>query len=279
MRLGAPVFNFQSAEEWAQRHIEKGFGAAYWPLSADADRALEQEYVAAAAQHNLVIAEVGIWNNLLDANAQKREDNIRYAIARLEQAERVGACCCVNISGSRSEIWDGPHPLNMTAETFDMVVATTRRILDAVRPVRTHYTLEPMPWMYPSDLESTLRLVEAVNRPGFGVHVDMCNMMSGCDRVYRSGEITREYFAACGSMIHSVHLKDVAINADLPVHIREVIPGTGVFDHETLLKECAKLTDVCVMSEHLSSPEQYDQAVGFIKATAQKLDLSFTAAR
>lgn len=279
MRLGAPVFHHQSAEEWAHRHVEKGFGAAYWPLPVDADHALEQEYVEAAARHDLVIAEVGIWNNLLDNNAQKREENILYAIARLEQAERVGARCCVNIAGSRSDLWHGPHPLNLTEETFDLIVSTTRRILDAVQPVKSRYALEPMPWMYPSDLSSTLRLAEAIGRPGLGVHVDMCNLMSGCDRVYRSGALTREYFAACGPLIRSVHLKDVAINDDLPVHIREVVPGEGVFDHETLLRECAALGDVCVMSEHLSSPEQYDQATGFIQATARRLNLPFTAAR
>lgn len=279
MRLGAPVYDYSSAGEWAARHVEKGYGAAYWPLPADAGRALEREYVQAAAQHDLVIAEVGIWNNLLDPDAQVREKNIQYAIARLEQAERVGALCCVNISGSRSAVWDGPHPRNMTQETFDMIVETTQRIIDSVNPVHTHYALEPMPWAYPNDADSTRRLIRAINRPALGVHVDMCNMMSGCDRIFRSGELTREYFEAFGPLISSVHAKDVTMTAELTTHISETIPGQGVFDHAVLLRECAKFSDVCVMCEHLASPAEYDQAVGFLRGEAERLGLELTCAR
>lgn len=278
MRLGAPVFDFRNAEEWVQRHIEKGYGAAYWPLPADVGRALEQEYVSAAKKHNLVISEVGVWNNPLDSNAQKQEENIQYAIARLRQAERIGARCCVNISGSRSNIWDGPHPKNMTEETFDMIVSVTQRIIDAVNPKNTFYTLEPMPWAYPSDLASTLRLMKAVDRPALGVHVDMCNMMSGCDRIYRSGELTREYFEALAPHIRSVHAKDVFLSDELTTCIREVIPGEGVFDHAELLTQCARLNDACVMAEHLSTPAEYDQAVGFLRSQAEALGLSLECA-
>ena len=279
MRLGAPVFGFKNAEEWAVRHVEMGYGAAYWPLAADADRGLEEEYISAAQAHNLVIAEVGVWNNPLDSNAQKQEENIRYAILRLEQAERVGARCCVNISGSRSDIWDGPHPLNMTEETFGMIVKITQRIIDAVRPVKTKYTLEPMPWAYPSDLMSTLRLLEAIDRDALGVHVDMCNMMSGCDRIYRSGELTREYFDALGGKICSVHAKDVLLTGELTACIREVIPGKGVFDHGELLRKCAQLDDVCVMAEHLATPGEYEQATSFFKSEARRQGLEWTKAQ
>lgn len=279
MRLGAPVFRWRNAEEWVLRHIEKGFGAAYWPLPVDASPAQEQEFISAAKKHDLVIAEVGIWNNLLDPNAQKQEENIRYAIARLEQAERVGARCCVNISGSLSTVWDGPHPQNMTEETFARIVSITQRIIDSVQPVRTRYTLEPMPWAYPSDLASTLRLIEAIDRPGLGVHVDMCNMMSGCDRIYRSGVLTREYFAALGGMIRSVHAKDVLLTDELTTHIIEVIPGEGVFDHAELLRQCAQLEDVCVMAEHLNNEEEYDRATDFLRLTAGKQGFAWTCAR
>lgn len=278
MRLGAPVFDYKDAREWAMRHVEKGYGAAYWPLGADADKTLEQEYVCAAKEHDLVIAEVGVWNNPLDSNAQKQEENIRYAIARLEQAERVGARCCVNISGSRSDVWDGPHPLNMTEETFEMIARITQRIIDAVKPVRTKYTLEPMPWAYPSDLNSTQRLIEAIDREALGVHVDMCNMMSGCDRVYRSGELTREYFSALGGKICSVHAKDVLLTGELTTCIREVLPGTGVFDHGELLRQCSALEDVCVMAEHLQTPQDYEQATEFFKAEAARQGLFWTKA-
>lgn len=276
MRLGAPVFNFSSAEEWALRHVEKGYGAAYWPLSATVPASLEEEYVQAAARHNLVIAEVGIWRNSLDSDPLRREENILYSIECLKQAERIGARCCVNIAGSRSARWDGPHPENFTEATMEAIVRTAQRIIDAVRPKHTFFTLEPMPWMYPSDQKSMQELLDRVDRPALGVHVDMCNMMSGCDRIYRSGQLTREFFQAFAPKIHSVHAKDVILLDELTTHINETLPGRGVFDHAELLKQCAALPDVCVMSEHLSTPEEYDEAIAFFRALAEKLGLAFT---
>ena len=91
MRLGASVFGYKSAAQWADMHIRKGYGAAYWPLGEDADSALKRDYVNAAADAGLIIAEVGIWNNLLDPDAQKRRANFEYALRRLETAEEVGA--------------------------------------------------------------------------------------------------------------------------------------------------------------------------------------------
>ena len=89
----------------------------------------------------------------------------------LEIANRVGAKCCVNIAGSRGDKWDGPHQDNMTEDTFTLIVDTVRTIIDSVKPKRTFYTLEPMPWIHPYDPDSYLRLIKAIDRPEFGVHL------------------------------------------------------------------------------------------------------------
>lgn len=276
MRLGAPVFHCSSAEEWAKKHIEKGYGAAYWPLGPDADSRLEADYRRAAEKHGLVIAEVGIWRNTMDPDPVKQEENIRYSIKCLKLADRIGARCCVNIAGSLSRRWDGPHPDNMTESTMEKIVRITQRIIDEADPKETAFTLEPMPWMYPSDLSSMQELLRRVDRPAMGVHVDMCNMMSGCDRIYRSGAITREFFGALGPKIRSVHAKDVVLHDELTTHISETIPGHGLFDHAELLTQCARLPDICVLCEHLSTPGEYDEATAFLRKTAESLGLSFT---
>ena len=276
MRLGAPVFHFSTPEEWAQTHIKKGLGAAYWPLAEGVDIKEEDAFIQAARDHGLVIAEVGIWNNLLDRDPVKREANIQYAIARLRTADRVRARCCVNISGSRSDFWDGPHPDNLSTKTFDEVVQITRRIIDEAAPEHTYYTLEPMPWMLPYDVQSLQKLMAAVDRKHFAVHVDMCNLVNAFDKVYRTGELTRGFFEAFGPHIRSVHAKDTLLQEKrLTLHIDEAIPGQGVFDYETLLKECHKLGDIPVMAEHLETEAEYDQAAGFLLAKAEELGIPF----
>ena len=72
-------------------------------------------------------------------------------------ADEIGARCCVNIAGSRGAKWDGPHPADLTPETFDLIVQSVREIIDAVKPTRAFYTLETMPWMYPDSADSYLR--------------------------------------------------------------------------------------------------------------------------
>ena len=276
MRLGAPVFGFKTPEEWAFIHVKKGYGAAYWLLADGVSTEEESAYAKAAQRHGLVIAEVGIWNNLLERDPVLREANIQYAIRRLRTADRVGARCCVNISGSRSTFWDGPHPDNLSEETFRQVVQITRRIIDEAAPKRTYYTLEPMPWMLPYDIESLQRLLKAVDRPHLAVHVDMCNLVNSFQKVYRTGEMTNAFFDAFGPLIRSVHAKDTILREDrLTLHIDEAIPGHGVFDYDSLLIQCHKLGDIPVMAEHLQTPEEYDKATGFLFNSAEALGIPF----
>lgn len=145
MRFGAPVFGFSSAREWAEKHIIKGYTAAYWPLGDDADKRTVDDYLSAANDSGILISEVGVWNNMLDPDPPKRKEAFDKAVKRLETAEYVRARCCVNISGSRSQIWDGPDDRNLTKETFDMVVDNCQRLIDKVKPRNTCFALEPMP--------------------------------------------------------------------------------------------------------------------------------------
>lgn len=279
MRLGAPVFGCKTPEEWAATHIRKGFGAAYCPVSEKDDDGRISDYIAAAKAHDIVIAEVGIWNNMLDRDAAAREANITRAIERLKFADRVGARCCVNIAGSLSPRWDGPHPDNLTRETFDAIVHTAQRIIDTAAPERTYFVLEPMPWVYPYDVKTYLQLIEAIGRERFAVHIDICNWMNGVLPLYSNSSIIRETFETLAPYIKCVHAKDSVISGELTTHVSEAIPGRGLIDYGELLRQCNALGDVPVLAEHLSTEAEYDEATGFIHARAKELGLAFVSAR
>ena len=272
MRFGAPVFRFENASQWAKRHIEKGYTAAYWPLGDDAPKALVDEYVQAAKDAGLIIAEVGIWNNTLDPDPAKRQANFEKAVRRLETAEYVCARCCVNVSGSRGPIWDGPDNRNLTEETFDMVVDVAQRLIDSVNPKNTSFTLEPMPWMYPHDENDALALIKAVDRPAFMVHADMANLVNSYDKYIATGDLTRRFFSALGEYIVSVHVKDTHVSEiELTLHIEEALVGTGNFDFAALIECAGKLgRDVPLMLEHLSREEEYDAAAKNLRAIAAR---------
>jgi sugar phosphate isomerase/epimerase len=272
MRLGGPVFGaFADPEDWARAVVAAGYRAAYCPLKPDADDATVAAYAAAAGRHDIVIAEVGAWSNPLSPDEATRKAAVEHCKASLHLADRIGARCCVNIAGSRGPKWDGPHPADLTEETFDMIVTTVRDIIDSVRPIRTYYTLETMPWMYPDSADSYVALVKAINRERCAVHLDPVNLINSPQRYFANAALIRECFAKLGPRIKSCHAKDIILGQDLTVHLSETRPGTGGLDYAVFLCEAACLdADTPVMLEHLSQEADYRLAAAYVRSVAAR---------
>jgi len=272
VRLGGPIFDkVTDPASWVAAHKRLGYRAAYCPVDEKADDATVLAYAQAAYAADLVIAEVGAWSNPISPDDAERRKNIQFNQDRLALAERLGARCCVNISGSRNaKSWAGPHADNFTRDTFDLIVQTVRTIIDAVKPRRTFYTLECMEWSPPYTAQNYVDLIRAIDRKAFAVHFDPVNLIWSPERYYRTGEIIREFVAALGPHIRSCHAKDVTLTDELTVHMPEVRPGTGGLDYRTFLKEIARLEpDTPVMLEHLAKAEDYDQAAAHIRGVAK----------
>jgi sugar phosphate isomerase/epimerase len=175
----------------------------------------------------------------------------------------------VNIAGSRGTRWDGPHPKNLTDETFELIVETVREIIDAVAPTRTFYTLETMPWVFPDSPESYERLIDAIDRERFAVHLDPVNLVSSPQRYFQNADLIRNCFARLGPHIKSCHAKDILLREKLTTHLDEVRPGMGGLDYVAYLTELDKLDeDTPLMLEHLASPVEYVMAGAYIASAA-----------
>lgn len=268
MRLGGPVF-VKSADPavLAKAHQDVGYRAAYAPsdLSVnDSDRvsATAKEFAA----RDVTIAEVGAWKNMLDPNSETRHQNIAYVTERLALAEALGARNCVDIAGSfNPTVWFGQDPKNLSQAFFDATVENCRRVIDAVNPKRARFTIEMMPWSLPSTPDEYLALIKAVDRKAFGVHLDVCNTMSSPARLYNNGAVIHECFAKLGQWIISCHAKDLQWGPGYQVNIQEVIPGTGLIDYQTYLRELSQLqVDAPLMLEHLHNEEEYTKGRQYI---------------
>lgn len=272
MRLGGPILkDCPDPESWIAALRKAGYSAAYCPVTADAGDDVVRAYADAARKADLVIAEVGAWSNPLSPNEDERRAALEKCRTQLALADRIGAFCCVNISGSRGEQWDGHHADNLTSDTFDMIVEVVRGIVDEVKPTRTFYTLETMPWMYPDSAESYLRLIEAIGRPRFAVHFDPVNLICSPQRYYSNGELIRHFIVTLGPHIKSCHAKDVLLRPGFITHLDEVRPGLGNLDYGAFLREFDKLgSDIPVMLEHLSTEEEYGSAAEYVRSVAQK---------
>ena len=278
IRLGGPSFaKTEDPEALALAHRALGYRAAYCPEVAlkDADRirALSEAF----AKHDVVIAEVGRWCNLLDADLEKRRKNLEAVTEGLALAEAIGARCCVDIAGSFSQTsWFGPHPDNLSSRAFDAVVENARTIIDAVKPKRAKFAYEMMGWALPDSPDNCMKLVKAVDRSAFGVHLDPCNLVNSPERFYHNTALLNECFDKLGQWIVSCHAKDLTWDVEMNIHFREVAPGKGSLDYTTYLKRLAALPQSPpLMIEHLSTAEEYAGARDHILEVGRKAGLSF----
>ena len=276
VRLGGPVFvNSKDPEEMALAHRKLGYRAAYCPSIALSDRERIRDVSRAFAKHDVVLAEVGRWCNLLDADPVRRAANLKTVTEGLALAEALGARCCVDIAGSyNTKSWFGPHPKNLSKEFFDASVENARKIIDAVRPTRAKFCFEMMGWALPDTPDAYVAMIKAVDRPAFGVHLDPCNVVNCPQRFYQNTELLNECFDKLGPWIVSCHAKDLAWSdpVEMNVHLLEVIPGTGVLDYATYLKRVAALPgEVPLMLEHLKSAKEYDKAREYIQTLGRKI--------
>ncbi len=275
VRLGAPLKGYDSPETWIATLQEAGYRAAYCPVAIGTDSTTVQAYAQAAKDADIVIAEVGAWSNPLSPDEATRQEAMEKCRNALALADEIGANCCVNISGSLGEQWDGPHPDNMTPDTFDLIVETTRSIIDAVKPTRTIYSLEPMPFLYPDSVDSYVALVKAIDREACGFHFDPVNLISSPQLYYNNTAFLQDAFAKIGEHIVSCHAKDIILRPTLTVHLDEVVPGEGNLDYKTFLRLAHQCNvDMPIMLEHLPD-ENYPQAAAFVKETATALNIPF----
>ena len=276
LRLGGPTFEkYRDPDGWIQAVKKLGYRAAYCPVGADASDDVVKAYAAAAKKADIVIAEVGAWSNPISPDDNTRRAALAKCRSHLALADRIGARCCVNISGSRGERWDGPSEKNLTEETFDMIVETMRGIIDDVKPTRTYFTLETMPWAYPDSPDSYLRLLGAINRKRFAAHLDPVNLVCSPQRYFANADLIRECFEKLGPYIKSCHAKDILLQPKLTTHLDEVRPGLGGLDYAVFLRELSKIPDTPLMLEHLPNAEEYRLAAEHIRGVARQLGLSF----
>lgn len=278
IRLGGPVFaDFQSPEEWIEELRKLNYRAAYCPVQPGAGSETIEAYKRAAQKANIVIAEVGAWSNPIDPDETKRKAALEKCIRSLQLADEIGARCCVNISGSRNpDKWAGPHKENLTRETFDLIVETTRKIIDAVQPKNTFYTLETMPWAYPDSVDSYVRLLKAIDRRQFAVHFDPVNLVVSPQVYFSNGEMIKEAFSRLGAHIRSCHAKDILLLDDqLTPHLPEVRAGLGNLNYAVFLRELNKLDSVPLMMEHLETAEEYRLAAAYIRKVGTEQEIIF----
>lgn len=272
---GLPVGS-EDPYAFARAHREFGYGAAYVPevTLADRDRlvAIEQAFAA----ENVVLAEIGIWRNLVSPDDAVRKANLAYAVERLAIADAVGAGCAVSYIGSfRAGTDYAPAAENMGPEAFEACVETVRYLLDTVKPTRARFALEMMQYSLPDSVDSYLELIRAIDRPMFGAHFDPVNIIMTPRVYFDNGALIRECFDKLGPWVVSCHAKDIKLHHQAALHLDEVQIGEGVLDYRTYLAQLDRLPrEVPLMLEHLKG-EEYAVARDRVFAVGDAIGVDF----
>ena len=137
-------------------------------------------------------------------------------------------------------------------------------------------TIEMMPWSLPDGPDAYVKLIKAVDRRAFAVHLDVCNVINSPRRFYESAAVIRECFRKLGQWIVSCHAKDLQWVPEYNVHFLEVVPGKGQVDYRAYLSELAKLPgDAPLMLEHLKNAAEYDEGRAYIQKVAAEVGVAF----
>jgi sugar phosphate isomerase/epimerase len=278
VRLGGPSYaSSADPEALASAHRKLGYSAAYCPDVKSSETDKISAFEDAFARHNVVIAEVGRWCNLMDGDEDKRRKNLEIVTDGLFLGDAIGALCCVDIAGSfNRETWFGPHPENFSEAFFDLAVENARKIIDAVKPKRTKFAYELMGWALPATADQYVKLIKAIDRKEFGVHLDPCNAINSPEKIYDNTALLNECFDKLGKWIVSCHAKDLAWEVEMNVHFREVIPGKGLLDYQTYLRRLAALPhSPPLMLEHLATAGEYAQGREHILGVGRKIGIEF----
>ena len=278
IRFGAPVFcenanNYNDPEWLVSEHKMKGYTAAYAPrlnINQTDEIKITRETFDKAG---IMISETGYWENLMDLDLDCRAKNRKAMVDTLALAEELGAQCAVDIFGSYCQGKGDAvfNEKNFSEEAFEEAVYMARYFIDEVKPKTAYFTYEVFPFNIVDSPESIERLIKAVDRDMFGVHLDLTNLVN-CPRVYwNTAGLINDCIKRFGNRIVSCHVKDIKMREpSVTVSFEEVIAGKGIVDFAAYINAIHKLPrEVPFMLEHLSCEREYDEAAAQIRAVSK----------
>ena len=256
----------------ARAHRELGLTAAYLPYVPATEEAKLREIREAFGEADLLPAELGYWENIQDLDPATRQAN-RDALRRyLESAEAMGAACAVTVTGAATygTVNDNVNAESFTAAYFDEAVRFAQELIDAVQPRHTVFCYEPFAFTCLDTIEACARMVEAVDRPQFGIHMDLSNFVLAPRDLLRYDALAEEAGRLIGPHAPSAHIKDLKLLGPAThIQIDECAAGEGQLDLGAYLRMLDGLgREIPLFVEHLPDEASYRVADAGVRRAA-----------
>ncbi len=277
--IGMIPSDFRTVDDALCLHIrEMGFSGvvahiAGDPFSCDLDAL---DHLKDILRHH-ALRWVQLWGwypSIVTPDARVREAGIRAAC----EIVRLGALMGVDSIGMRPTSMStvgpwSPHPANYHTET-------EVRLIDSLKQIASAAAHDQIPIALECHVLTTLhsptvirRVLDAVNSPWLNINFDPVNFVGDLHSAYDLTTLLNHLFDTLGHLAVSAHIKDVVVEDDLVVHIREALLGEGLMDFDTLLTRFEALTpESYAFIEHLP-PEKVPQAAAFLRRKLNELGI------
>jgi sugar phosphate isomerase/epimerase len=248
-----------------------GLFARPGPFSTIKDSEL-REFITALKKYNMVVFEVGGYQNMLHPDKATRQKNLKILASCIEIAEKLNCPLVGTCSGSRDpKYYIGVHPDNWTEETWKLLVNGVKQVLNDTAGMKVALGMEAQITTNIDGPRAHKRLIEDVGDPRCAVNLDPTNMIS-LSKYYHTTELINECFDMLGENIMGCHAKDTYIWPDSQtLHIQEVAAGRGVMDYETYLVRMSRLKWPRTLNPEHVPDEQILESYEYIKKVAVKV--------
>ena len=161
-----------------------------------------------------------------------------------------------------------------------MLIEGTRDLVPVAEDSRCMICPETTQWTIVGSIQHMKEYVDRLDSPYVGITFDPVNHMT-YDRVYESGAFMKCAIATLGDRIGEFHVKDVMVQDKLLVsHIDETDLGTGVLDHEAIIRDSTQLEAWKTFSlEHFRSRDLWKPGYEHIQGVANRIGHRWTDPR
>jgi sugar phosphate isomerase/epimerase len=215
------------------------------------------------------------------AQRLQEQENLKKS---LKNMQKLGGETIHVAGGSYSgDAW-WHHPKNFTQQGLDELIVEMKKMVPYAEDAGVAICPETTQWCILNSLERMKEYVDRIDSPCVKVTFDVVNHMRP-DRIYESGRFFRCALALLGDRIGMLHVKDALPQSGLVVHINEAPMGTGLLDHETIIKASKDLEPWKLFSlEHFNerdvpTAQQWEKNYQHIQGIANRIGHQWTNPR
>jgi len=231
----------------------RGVGAHLTVPASTVDDATAERVRRAVADNGLELLQVwGPYPSIVSTDEEVRRRGVAEARSIMRLAARMGVPAGgirPTSHNPRGDWW--PHPDNHTAATEDRLVRSISEILETAVEVGVGVVLEKHHLSPLDSAERVKRVIERTDPALVRVNIDPANFVDGIRTAFDPTPMIDHLFDVLGEHCATTHCKDVYLEDRFVVHVSETVPGTGIFDLDTVLRRTAALPDGWAVVEHL----------------------------